>query len=410
MCVCECERGRKTARRGPLDLGGGNSRVGASRLRHLRALLASGPALASETLADSAVGETLCWFLSWCYGDRLCPGTRRVDAKPLQSNQENNETGGEWGPLEIQGVLTQSETESSAGITRAVCAGDPLLGSVCPGVGKGAEGDKREPRHPLLFQPWARRPAEPSPANNWRVPGAKWEQCPWRREGPWPRTFLGCLHRFSILLRSSRAEDPLRPPKVPKSCVGVGEGSRLGSRVGGGRRQAVPKFSFLQSEGVALVLLPVAISKLFLSWVGKRSHSNGIHAFGAGIEGTSEKPCQPDRPLGREQGGNRRPEPTDACQTTLHTRLCGDPLRPPGDLLRCRLPCSGAQPLQDTFLPGRTPKPWLCGLWKGVEIEGKWVRGTPWGPRERRVQCTRLAGEVLRAGYPEGRSTAEDLL
>lgn len=74
LSVYQCERGRKTGRRGPyiwvLEMPGWVVLVSAER----RALIASGPALALETLADPAVGVlpglvsflALCgWAMSW---------------------------------------------------------------------------------------------------------------------------------------------------------------------------------------------------------------------------------------------------------------------------------------------------------------------------------------------------------
>ena len=103
--------------------------------------------------------------------------------------------------------------------------------------------------------------------------------------------------------------------------------------------------SFLQSEGVALLWLPVAISKLFLSWVGKRSLSNGIHAFGAGIEGTSEKQCQRARPHSagsREETEDQNRQMRAGRPSTLG---CAETLRPPGDLFRR---CQKAAPLLES--------------------------------------------------------------
>lgn len=50
------------------------------------ALLASGPALASETSQTQVPERYLGWFLSWSYWDEPCPGTRSAGAGPLQSN------------------------------------------------------------------------------------------------------------------------------------------------------------------------------------------------------------------------------------------------------------------------------------------------------------------------------------
>lgn len=197
---------------------------------------------------------------------------------------------------------------------------------------------------------------------------------------------MGGSHRFSILL--SQIPEPNIPsdPQKDPSLVGFGEGSRC---PGPTENERSPKvFSFLQSEEVALLRWPVVVSKLFHSWVGKRSSSNGIHALGQGWKGLQKNS---DSWPGRIQSGaGRKPktDPTEACGATHRPRVCGDPLRPPGDPLRRHLltaPCSRAQPLLDASGAGRTSESRGCAALRmresGCEARagyrGRGERGAP---------------------------------
>lgn len=201
-------------------------------------------------------------------------------------------------------------------------------------LGKGLKA-KREPRHPLLAQPPALYPAEPSPTESWPDLRARlWESCSQEAGRAMGRDLLRPPSQMLRPLRLNPcAGYPRRPPKGPESLVGVGEGSGCPAPT---QTERIPQvFSFLQSGGVTPLWRPVAISKLFHSWVGKRSSSYGVCDFGAGIKGTSEKLCQPAgshsakswKKTENQSGRTRAGRPS-----VLGRR---DPLRPPGRSAAC---------------------------------------------------------------------------
>lgn len=112
-----------------------------------------------------------------------------------------------------------------------------------------------------------------------------------KQERPRPRTVWGGLHRFSILsLRSQRwVSTPTPPPLTPKRPqVRSDLGKRPGAQVGQ-RPKGVRKFSFLQSEEVALLRRPVTIPNFFLLGSGREAIQMASMPSGQGWKGPQKK-------------------------------------------------------------------------------------------------------------------------
>lgn len=152
-------------------------------------------------------------------------------------------------------------------------------------------------------------------------------------KGLGPRKFLGGLPRFlsSSLEFLLWASSPT-PQKAPRiwSESGKGTGPQAGQRQKGARVS-----SLLQNEGVALFLAASGHFQTFPLLGREQKQSNAIRAFGAGLEGTSGKLCQPAGPhsAGSQEETKPRPDGREPGRPVVLERRAPSASRPPRRLL-----------------------------------------------------------------------------